>query len=164
MIHPEQQDVSPPSSLTGDRALTANVARGVCRHLSARGYAPLLEFTLGNGRRADVAGLNDKGALVIVEIKVSVGDFKGDAKWTSYLGYCDQFYFAVPNSFPRALLDAPSAQPGTTGLIIADRFDGAIVREAAIEKIAPARRKAESLRFARTGALRLHHTLDPSTY
>jgi hypothetical protein len=156
------ESLSSPQQRTGDSAVTADVARGVCRHLSAMGFAPLLEFTLGSGRRADVAALNDRGEMVIVEIKVSVSDFKGDAKWQSYLDYCDQFYFAVPGSFPKTLMEAPPALPETTGLMVADRFDAAILRPAAMRKIAPARRKAESLRFARKAATRLHGLMDAS--
>lgn len=157
--------IAPPSpahtqTLTGDSAVTAHVSRGVCRHLRAHGYAPLLEFTLGSGRRADVAALNDAGQLVIVEIKVSVSDYRSDTKWQSYLEYCDKFYFAVPSHFPIALMEAPSALPETTGLIVADKFDAAILREADTRKIAAARRKAESLRFARKAANRLHTMLD----
>lgn len=150
-----------PKVLLGDSAKTADVGRGVCRHLCARGYAPLMEFTLGNGRRADVAAINDSGQIVIVEIKVSVGDFRGDQKWSSYLEYCDEFFFAVPDDFPRDVFDAQTALPEVTGLMVADRFDAAILRPAAPRKLAAARRKAESLRFARKAALRLHQVQDP---
>ncbi|MEO0413046.1 MAG: MmcB family DNA repair protein [Pseudomonadota bacterium] len=151
----------PVPLLTGDRALTAEVSRGVCRHLIARGQAPLLEFSLGNGRRADVAAVDDKGRITIVEIKVSVSDFRGDGKWTQYLDYCDAFYFAVPQSFPESLLDEEHVMPDLTGVMVADKYDAIIRREAAASPIAAARRKAESLRFARKAALRLQTLLDP---
>lgn len=151
----------PTATLTGDSARTADVGRGVCRHLCAHGYAPLMEFTLGNGRRADVAAINDKGQIIIVEIKVSVGDFRGDQKWQSYLEYCDQFYFAVPDDFPQTLFSSEAALPEITGVMVADRFDAAILRPAAESKLAAARRKAESLRFARKAAMRLHSVYDP---
>lgn len=149
-------------SLPGDRGLTAAVSRGICRHLMSQGLAPLLEFSLGNGRRADVAAVDDKGAITIVEIKVSVSDFRSDHKWPDYLGYCDAFYFGVPESFPHALLDAPTAQPERTGILVADRYDAVVVRAAACVPVAGARRKAESLRFARNAALRLQTLLDPN--
>lgn len=152
---------SQPHPLTGDRALTAAVARGVCRHLIARGGAPLLEFSLGNGRRADVAAVDDKGRITIVEIKVSVSDFRGDAKWTQYLDYCDDFYFAVPQSFPEDLLNQAHVMPERTGVMVADKYDAIVTRAAATTPIAAARRKAESLRFARKAALRLQTMLDP---
>lgn len=148
-------------TLHGDSAVTAAVSRGVCRHLIAQGKAPIVEFSLGNGRRADVAAIDDKGRITIVEIKVSVSDFRGDGKWQSYLEYCDEFFFAVPHNFPLALLDEAQVKPETTGVIVADKYDAVIVRSAAQASLASARRKAESLRFARKAALRLHSVLDP---
>jgi hypothetical protein len=52
--------------------------------------------------------------------------------------------------------------PGEAGLIVADRYDAAIVRQAAPRPLAPARRKAEVLRFARRAARRLSAQIDPS--
>ena len=74
---------------------------GVSRLLLADGMSPLREFSLPNGRRLDVAALGKDGALVGVEIKVSVSDFAADDKWPEYLGFCNLFYFAVPTGFPR---------------------------------------------------------------
>ncbi|MEK4973675.1 MmcB family DNA repair protein [Niallia sp. FSL R7-0648] len=60
-----------------------------------------------NGKRADVVGYNENGHIMIIEVKVSRNDFQQDEKWTSYLDYCDEFYFllnkeALPiyNQFP----------------------------------------------------------------
>ena len=44
--------------------------------------------------------------------------------------------------------------PEEPGLIVADGFGGAVVREAPPAPLAPARRKALTLAFARLGALR----------
>ena len=58
----------------------AEVARGVSRLLMQEGYSPILEFTLANGRRLDVAALGADGCMVGVEIKVSLADrMAGDA-------------------------------------------------------------------------------------
>jgi hypothetical protein len=46
-------------------------------------------------------------------------------------------------------------------LIVADPYDAAIVREAAAQKMAPARRKSETLRFGRRAAARLLALSDP---
>lgn len=127
------------------------VARGVSRLLMQEGYSPILEFTLANGRRLDVAALGPDGTMVGVEIKVAVADLKGDQKWPEYLEYCELFYFAVPPDFPEELV------PETTGLIIADRFGGAIVRPAPRTQLHAARRKAVTLSFARVAAERLAH-------
>jgi len=88
-------------------------------------------------------------------------DLLGDAKWTDYLDYCDRFYWAVPSHLAR-ILDEERYLPGEAGLIVADRYDAAVVREAAHRPLAPARRKAELLRFARRAARRLAAQVDPS--
>lgn len=127
---------------------TAAVTRGAARLLSALGYAPLSEVTLPNGRRADLMALGPKGQIFIVEVKSSVDDFRVDVKWPEYRPYCDAFAFAVAPEFPREIL------PDEPGLIVADAFGGAILREAGLEPLAGARRKALTLAFARLAALR----------
>jgi len=129
-------------------AVTAEVTLGAARVLVDLGYAPLAEVSLPNGRRADLMALGRKGEVVIVEVKSSIEDFRVDRKWTEYAPYCDQFYFAVAPSFPRDVL------PEDTGLIIADRFGGVVALDAAEAPMAPARRKALTLAFARLAALR----------
>jgi hypothetical protein len=127
----------------------AEIARGVLRLLSAHDYSGVTEMTLANGRRADIAAIGPAGEISIVEIKSSIADFRSDQKWPEYRPYCDRFYFAVGESFPRELI------PNETGLIIADAYGGAVIREAAAEKLAAARRKSVTLRFARLAASRL---------
>jgi hypothetical protein len=121
----------------------------------------LCEVPLPNGRRADMMAIDNCGLITIVEIKVSRSDLMGDLKWIEYLGYCDRFYWAVPPAFDRAPFEAPAFHPELCGLIVADRYDAAVVREAPLRKLAPARRKAETLRFARRAARRLIGDLDP---
>lgn len=130
--------------------VTAQLARGVQRMMLDLGRTPLLELTLANGRRADVACLSDRGDIWIVETKSGVEDFVVDVKWPDYRDYCDAFYFAVTAEFPQVLI------PEDVGLIVADGFGGAIVREAPRHPLAPARRKAMTLSFARVAAARLH--------
>jgi hypothetical protein len=136
--------------------LTApEVSRSVTRLLGDMGFACLTEFSLNNGRRADVAGLDDKGRFVLVEIKVSVADFRSDQKWPDYLGHADLFFFAVPETFPHAMVSASlDATAPHAGLMLCNGFEAAVVREAQVQSIAPARRKSETLRFARTAAWR----------
>ena len=126
-----------------------DVARGVSRLLMQEGYSPILEFTLANGRRLDVAALGPDGCMLGVEIKVAVADLKGDTKWPEYLEFCDRFYFAIPPEFPDEFV------PAGTGLIVADRYGGAIVRPSPEWQIHPSRRKAVTLRFAKCAAERL---------
>src|SRR5512146_1393881 len=127
---------------------TATVTRGAARLLVNLGYAPLAEVTLPNGRRADLMALGPKGEIFIVEVKSGIEDFRVDLKWPEYAPYCDAFAFAVAPEFPREIL------PEEPGLIVADGFGGAILREAPLAALAGARRKALTLAFARLAALR----------
>lgn len=129
--------------------ITALLARGVTRLLADHGLTSLLEVPLANGRRADVMGLTAGGEIWIVETKSCLEDYVVDAKWPDYREYCDRFFFAVTEEFPRALI------PEDVGLIIADGFGGAILRDCAARPLASARRKAVTLLFARLAALRL---------
>jgi hypothetical protein len=143
------------------RVTALDVARGVCRLLYRQGFSSLCEVPLGNGRRADVIGLCDRGTITLVEIKVSLADLRGDLKWPQYLDYCDRYYWAVPDVFAHEVLDDLAFMPHRAGLIVADRFDAAVVRDAALVPLAAARRKAETLRFARRAAQRLLAISDP---
>lgn len=139
----------------------ADVCRGIARLFLAHDMVALAEVPLGNGRRADIMALDSAGRVTIVEIKVARGDLLGDAKWPEYLDYCDRFYWGIPPGFDASPLDTPWFQPDRTGVIIADRYDGAIVREAQSTLLSGARRKAETIRFARRAASRLLGALDP---
>lgn len=140
---------------SGVYGVTSDVARGVARLLLERGWSPLFEFTLPSGRRLDVAAVSESGDIAAVEIKVSLADFRGDEKWNEYLEFCDRYYFAVPEGFPIDVL------PAGHGLIVADKFGAAIVRESAHSPLAAARRKALLIRFARTAAERFARSADP---
>ena len=131
-----------------------DVARGVSRLLMQEGYSPILEFTLANGRRLDVAALGHDGAVLGVEIKVALGDLKADQKWPEYLEFCENFFFAIPPDFPDEHV------PTNTGLIVADRYGGAIVRPSPVWQIHASRRKAVTLRFAKVAAERLAMSMD----
>ncbi|MDA0260884.1 MAG: MmcB family DNA repair protein, partial [Proteobacteria bacterium] len=110
---------------------------------------------LDNGRRADVFGLNTKGDIAIVEIKLSVANFRSDEKWPEYLPHCNRFYFAVAEAFPQELI------PQSTGLIIADRFGGAVIRQANPQPMTTSLRNKEIRRFALYAANRLRRVQDP---
>src|SRR5690606_21891382 len=130
-------------------AVTALLARGVTRMLLDLGLAPALEVPLANGRRADVMALSPQGEIWIVETKSCLADYACDEKWPDYLEFCDRFYFGVTEAFPRHLI------PEEAGLIVADGFGGAILRESPVRPLAGARRKAVTLNFARLAAQRL---------
>jgi len=151
-----------PDTCFADAPLAAqDVARGVTRLFFRQDLLALCEVPLPNGRRADMMAIDGRGLMTIVEIKVSRADLMGDQKWSDYLDYCDRFFWAVPQGFALDPFETEAFQPGRCGLIVADRYDAAIIREAPMRKLAPARRKAETLRFARRAALRLAGNLDP---
>ena len=127
---------------------TGVVTRGAAKLLHAMGYAPLAEVGLPHGRRADLMAVGPKGDIVIVEVKSGQEDYLTDRKWGEYLPYCDAFYFAVAPEFPRHIL------PDEPGLIVADGFGGAVLRPPPSTPLAPARRKALTLAFARLAAFR----------
>jgi hypothetical protein len=131
------------------------IARGTCRMLIALGFAPITEFVPARGLRADVIALGPKGEIWIVECKSGLADYRADRKWQGYLDWCDRFYWAVGPDFPEDIL------PEGTGLIRADAWSGEILRASPDRPLAPARRKALTLRFARNGADRLRRCLDP---
>lgn len=133
---------------------TADVARGTSRLLIQEGFSPILEFSLANGRRLDIAALGGDGTVAGVEIKVSLADLRCDVKWPDYLEFCELFYFAIPPDFPDEYV------PPGTGLIVADRYGGAIVRPARPAVLHASRRKAVTLRFAKVAAERLASALD----
>ncbi len=138
-----------------DLLVAADVARGVLRLFLRHDLLSLTEVPLPNGRRADVMALSPKGEITIVEIKVSRADLLGDGKWREYRDYCDRYFWAVPQGFELSLFDLPQLEPDCTGLIVADRYDAAIIRDPETAPIAAARRKVEILRFGRRAARRL---------
>ncbi len=144
-----------------DPPVAAEVARGVTRLFCRQDLFAVCEMPLRNGRRADLMAIDAQGALTIVEIKVAKADLLGDCKWRDYLEHCDRFFWAVPPHLAR-LLEQEQFLPAAAGLIVADRYDAAVMREAVHRPMAPARRKAELLHFARRAARRLSAQVDPS--
>ena len=140
------EPIVPAAAATPRPDVTLALTRGIARMMPDMGLAVLAEFKLPNGRRADLAGLCPKGMLTIVEIKSCREDLAVDTKWPEYKDYCDRFFFGVSEVFPFEMI------PEEEGLIVADAFGGAILREAAEDKLAGARRKAVTLRFARQAA------------
>jgi len=149
-LHQVASDQAAPGS-----ELAQLLARGICRALADHGLATLREFILGSGRRVDVIGLDRSGRTTIVEIKTSVADFRADQKWPEYLDFCDRFFFAVPEDFPQEML------PGNSGLMVADAYGAAILRDSPVLRLNAARRRAQNLRFGIVAAERLARLNDP---
>jgi len=131
------------------------LARGVCRHLRQYDFLTLEEFTPSPGLRVDVMALGPKGEIWVIECKSSKADFQSDFKWQGYLEWCDRYFWAVDSAFPSELL------PEGTGLMLADGYDAEILRMGPEDKLAAARRKKLTLKFARNAADRLRAYRDP---
>ena len=143
----------PPDGRQSQTALA--VALGARRLLASHGFTSVTELTLASGRRADIVGLGPDGTIWILEIKSCVADFRADGKWPDYRDFCDRFSFAVPQDFPTEIL------PADAGLVLADAFGAAVVREVPEHRLAGARRRTVMLRFAHAAAGRLHGLVDP---
>jgi len=131
------------------------LARGVCRHLRQHDFLTLTEFAPASGLRVDVMALGAKGELWIIECKSSRADFIADHKWQGYLEWCDRYFWAVNPDFPSDVL------PEETGVMLADAYDGEILRMPGEVKLSSARRKKLTLKFARNAADRLQKCQDP---
>jgi len=149
-----QQAIAAPAATAAAR--TAAITRAAARFCRARGWAPLAEVPLPDGRRADLLALCPDGRFALIEVKSGARDFLADAKWPAYRAWCDALYFAVDLEFPVALL------PEDAGLIVADGLEAALLREAPACPLAPARRKSLLHRFAMLAAGRLAGIADPA--
>ena len=147
--------------MASDLLTAADVARGVCRLFAQQGLVAIPEVTLPNGRRTDLTAIDARGQITIVEIKVSRADLHGDGKWPDYCDWCDRFYWALAAGLDPAILETEGYRPESSGLIVADRYGAAVVREAARCTLAPARRKAELLRIGRLAMRRSMIMADP---
>jgi hypothetical protein len=156
--------VRPPDSCLdapGSALCAADVARGVTRLLLRHDLVAMPEVPLDGGRRADLMAIDSRGTIIVVEIKVSRADLLNDGKWTDYLACCDCFYWAVPAGFDASPLESEAFLPARAGVIVADRYDAVIVREAKSERLSGATRKRATLAFARRAARRLIGVMDP---
>jgi len=127
-------------------------AARLCRHLA---WAPLHEFALPNGRRADILALCPDGKFVCIEVKSGAVDFLSDTKWPEYRDFCDQLFFAVDADFPQQLL------PLDVGIVVTAEHDATVLRPAPLHPLPSPRRRSLLERFARVAACRLEDLLDP---
>ena len=105
-----------------------------------------------SGRRADLVALGGDGEVWIIEIKSSVEDFRADQKWPDYRFHCDRLFFATAPHVPTAIF------PDDAGLIVADGFGAALVRDAPEHRLHPSTRRSMMLAFARAAALRFRRS------
>lgn len=130
-----------------ERALM--IRRGIQALLAQMRHACLPELPLASGRRADLVSLSEKGEIWIIEIKSSIEDFRVDRKWPEYRQHCDKLFFATLPDVPQEIF------PPDCGLFLSDGYGAHMLRDAPEHKLAPATRKAMTLNFARTAAMRL---------
>jgi hypothetical protein len=155
-----------PDSTLGTLApnpVAAGVVRGIGRLFARNDIWCLPEMPLRCGRRADLMGIDGRGHVIIVEIKVARADLLGDAKWTDYLDYCDRFYWGLSPLLGQACLEQDEFLPDRCGVIVGDDYDAEIVRPAPLLQMAAARRKVEIERLARASLRRLANGADPHT-
>ncbi|MBA4782475.1 MAG: MmcB family DNA repair protein [Rhizobiales bacterium] len=151
------RDIIPQAPVDGRQSLRSlAIRRGVGRLLQRLNFAFVAELGLPDGRRVDMMALGPKGEIWIIEIKSSVADFRSDRKWQDYAAFCDRLYFATSADVPAAIF------PEAAGLIVADDYGAACVREAPNAALSPAARRGLILRFARTAAAALHLIHDPA--
>lgn len=136
-------------------ARTLAVTRAAARFCALRGWAPVTEVPLPDGRRADILALTAGGDFAMIEVKSCARDFLSDAKWPEYRAWCDRLYFAVDLDFPQDLI------PQDVGLVVADDRDAALLRDAPEHRLVPARRRALTQRLAMLAAGRLAALADP---
>lgn len=145
-----------PPRLTSD-----DVCRGTRRLLWQQGWLAVPEMPLPDGHRADLVALGPDGRVLIVEIKVSAADLRGDGKWQAYVAHADLFAWAVPPDLA-TMLDSPAFAPAICGLIVADRHEAVWHRDPApAAALHASRRRSMVLGFARHAARRLHRAQDP---
>jgi hypothetical protein len=135
---------------------TLLVCRAAARFCAQRGWAPVREMPLPNGRRADILALQGDGGFAVVEVKSCARDFLTDGKWPEYREFCDRLYFAVDLDFPAELL------PEEVGLLVAEGPEACLIRDAPLHPLAPARRRALLQRYALVAAGRLAALQDPA--
>jgi len=134
---------------------TLAIRRAAVRFCALRGWAPVAEMPLPNGRRADLLALLPDGGFAVLEVKSCARDFLSDCKWRDYKEYCDRMYFAVDRDFPQGLL------PEDAGIVSVADGDAVLGREAPAHPLASARRRALLHRYASVAAGRLAALADP---
>ncbi|UAB79585.1 MmcB family DNA repair protein [Erythrobacter sp. SCSIO 43205] len=147
---------------TGSQTPTAQeVARGIKRLFARNDIWCVEEMALPNNRRADLMGIDARGQIILVEIKVARGDLMGDNKWPDYLDFCDRFFWGVPPELDRSPLESEAFLPERCGVIVADGYDAEILRHAPLEPLAAARRKSQVEKLARAAMRRNTALVDP---
>ena len=128
---------------------TQRITDAIARSYFGQGDGVLREFKLKNSRRVDLVTINDKGWIIIIEIKSSPEDFLSDKKWGEYIDWADQFYFGVAHNFPISIL------PKEHGIITTDGFDVYQAQPSPIHKLNGSRRNNLICKMAKASMRRI---------
>tara|TARA_A100001388_G_scaffold137779_1_gene102119 strand:+ start:227 stop:664 length:438 start_codon:yes stop_codon:yes gene_type:complete len=128
---------------------TQRITDAIARSYFGQGDGVLREFKLKNRRRVDLVTINDKGWIIIIEIKSSPEDFLSDKKWSEYIDWADQFYFGVAHNFPISIL------PKEHGIITTDGFDVYQAQPSPIHKLNGSRRNNLICKMAKASMRRI---------
>ena len=128
---------------------TQRITDAIARAYYGQGDGVLREFKLRNRRRVDLVIINDKGWIIIIEIKSSPEDFLSDKKWGEYIDWADQFYFGVAHNFPISIL------PKEHGIITTDGFDVYQAQPSPIHKLNGSRRNNLICKMAKASMRRI---------
>ena len=128
---------------------TQRITDAIARSYFGQGDGVLREFKLKNRRRVDLVTINDKGWIIIIEIKSSPEDFLSDKKWSEYIDWADQFYFGVAHNFPISIL------PKEHGIITTDGFDVYQAQPSPIHKLNGSRRNNLICKMAKVSMRRI---------
>ncbi len=128
---------------------TQRITDAIARSYFGQGDGVLREFKLKNRRRVDLVIINDKGWIIIIEIKSSPEDFLSDKKWGEYIDWADQFYFGVAHNFPISIL------PKEHGIITTDGFDVYQAQPSPIHKLNGSRRNNLICKMAKASMRRI---------
>ena len=128
---------------------TPRITDAIARSYFGQGDGVLREFKLKNRRRVDLVTINDKGWIIIIEIKSSPEDFLSDKKWGEYIDWADQFYFGVAHNFPISIL------PKEHGIITTDGFDVYQAQPSPIHKLNGSRRNNLICKMAKASMRRI---------
>ena len=128
---------------------TQRITDAIARSYYVQGDGVLREFKLKNRRRVDLVITNDKGWIIIIEIKSSPEDFLSDKKWSEYIDWADQFYFGVAHNFPIGIL------PKEHGIITTDGFDVYQAQPSPVQKLNGSRRNNLIRKMAKASMRRI---------
>ena len=128
---------------------TQRITDAIARSYYGQGDGVLREFKLKNRRRVDLVIINEKGWIIIIEIKSSPADFLSDKKWGEYIDWADQFYFGVAHNFPIGIL------PKEHGIITTDGFDVYQAQPSPVQKLNGSRRNNLIRKMAKASMRRI---------